>query len=181
MVYAPSSSRRQRYLLVQRLLVVGDLQRLLFISSALFAHVFSRTESLETVMSALAHRGIQSLQVIFKEISLRMSRVDAPPIYQYHSSEDRGTYQLLMKTLNTLKRVTRKLALHLALNPTATMIQAPNPTMETTTRAKDHFPWKMNPIKRKINKIRPASWKLFVSLSSRGGRGDLLLPPIGLT
>lgn len=74
---------------------------------------------------------------------------------------------MLMNTLNTLKRVTRKLALHLALNPTATMIQAPNPTMETTTRAKDHFPWKMNPIKRKINRIRPANWKLFISAMSR--------------
>jgi hypothetical protein len=88
---------------------------------------------------------------------------------------------LLMNTLNTLKRVTRKLALHLALNPTATMIQAPRPTMETTTLAKDHFPWKMNPIKRKINRIRPASWKLFISLSSRTWRGYVLLPPIGLT
>jgi len=78
---------------------------------------------------------------------------------------------LLMNTLNTLKSVTRKLALHLALNPTATMMQAPNPTMETMTLAKDHFPWKMNPIKRKINKIRPANWKLIISPLSRGGRG----------
>jgi hypothetical protein len=111
-----------------------------------------------------------------------MSRVNAPPVYQYYSKEKEGeTYQLLMNTLNTLKRVTRKLALHLALNPTATMIQAPNPTIETMTRAKDHFPWKMNPIKRKINRIRPASWKLFISLSSRTWRGYVLLPPIGLT
>jgi hypothetical protein len=70
-----------------------------------------------------------------------------------------------MKTLKTLNRVTRKLALHLALNPTATMIQAPKPTIETMTLAKDHEPWKMNPIKRKIKRIRPASWKLFHQLS----------------
>jgi hypothetical protein len=31
-----------------------------------------------------------SLQVVFKEISLRMSRVNAPPIYQYCSAEKRG-------------------------------------------------------------------------------------------
>jgi hypothetical protein len=122
-----------------------------------------------------------SLQVVFEEISLRMSRVNTPPIYQYQSAEKGGTYQLLMNTLNTLKRVTRKLALHLALNPTATMIQAPNPTMETTTLAKDHFPWKMNPIKRKINRIRPANWKLCISILCRRGRGDVLLPPIGFT
>jgi hypothetical protein len=69
-----------------------------------------------------------------------------------------------MKTLKTLNRVTRKLALHFALNPTATMIQAPKPTIETMTLAKDHEPWKMNPIKRKIKRIRPASWKLFCQL-----------------
>lgn len=69
-------------------------------------------------------------------------------------------HQLLMNTLKTLSRVTRKLALHFALKPTATMIQAPSPTIETTTRANDHEPWKMNPMKRKIRRILPASWKL---------------------
>jgi hypothetical protein len=44
------------------------------------------------------------------------------------------------------------------------MIQAPKPTIETMTLAKDHEPWKMNPIKRKIKRIRPASWKLFYQL-----------------
>ena len=29
----------------------------------------------------------ESLQVVFKEISLRMSRVNAPPIYQYHPTK----------------------------------------------------------------------------------------------
>jgi hypothetical protein len=72
----------------------------------------------------------------------------------------------LIKTLKTLKRVTRKLALHFALNPTATMIHAPRPTIETTTLAKDHFPWKMNPINKKIKRIRPASWKLIISFGS---------------
>ena len=78
---------------------------------------------------------------------------------------------MLMNTLNTLNKVTRKLALHLALNPTATMIQAPNPTMETMTLAKDHDPWKMNPIKRKMSRIRPANWKLFISIVTGDEKG----------
>lgn len=69
-------------------------------------------------------------------------------------------HQLLMNTLNTLNSVTRNEALHLALKPTATMMQAPRPTMETMTRANDQFPWKMNPMKRKMSRIRPANWKL---------------------
>jgi hypothetical protein len=77
-----------------------------------------------------------------------------------------------MNTLKTLKRVTRKLALHFALNPTATMIQAPNPTMETMTRAKDHDPWKINPMKRKISRIRPANWKLSISTDPRSLSGE---------
>lgn len=72
-----------------------------------------------------------------------------------------------MKTLKTLRRVTRKLALHLALNPTATMMHAPRPTIETMTRAKDQEPWKMNPMNRKMSRMRPASWKL-----SEGVSGD---------
>lgn len=32
--------------------------------------------------------------------------------------------------------------------------------METRTRAKDHEPWKTKPMKRKMRRIRPASWKL---------------------
>jgi hypothetical protein len=64
-----------------------------------------------------------------------------------------------------LNSATKKLALHLALKPTATMIQAPNPTIETTTRANDQLPWKMKPMNRKMRRIRPASWKLFASVS----------------
>ena len=86
-----------------------------------------------------------------------------------------------MNTLNTLNKVTRKLALHLALNPTATMIQAPNPTMETMTLAKDHDPWKMNPIKRKMSRIRPANWKLFIRIVTKDEEEDSLLPPVGFT
>lgn len=65
-----------------------------------------------------------------------------------------------MKTLKMLNSATRKLAEYFALNPTATMMHAPRPTMETSTRAKDHLPWKMKPMKRKMSRIRPASWKL---------------------
>lgn len=61
-------------------------------------------------------------------------------------------------TLKTLRRRTRKLALHRALKPTATMTHAPKPRMETSTRAIDQLPWMMNPIKRKIKSTRPASW-----------------------
>jgi hypothetical protein len=43
------------------------------------------------VSSEFVRRETNSLQVVFKEISLRMSRVNAPPIYQYHSTEkERG-------------------------------------------------------------------------------------------
>ena len=59
-----------------------------------------------------------------------------------------------------LKSATKKLAEYLALNPTATMMHAPNPTIETRIRATDQLPWKMKPIKRKMSRIRPASWKL---------------------
>lgn len=69
-------------------------------------------------------------------------------------------HQLLMNTLKMLSRRTRNEALYFALKPTATMMQAPRPTMETSTRAKDQEPWKTKPMKRKMRRMRPASWKL---------------------
>lgn len=96
----------------------------------------------------------------------------APPTRQLDvlATEIPLAHQLLMKTLKTLKRVTKKLALHFALNPTATMMHAPNPTIETRTRANDQFPWKMKPMNRKMRRIRPASWKLVVSHATRFDR-----------
>lgn len=89
-----------------------------------------------------------------------------------------------MNTLKILRSATKKLAEYFALKPTATMMHAPSPTIETSTRAKDQLPWKMKPIKRKMSRIRPASWKL--GRSARGSpcalqvRVSLLLPPVSL-
>jgi hypothetical protein len=94
-----------------------------------------------------------------------------------------------MNTLKMLNRATRKLALHFALNPTATIMHAPKPTRETTTRERDQVPWKMKPMKRKMRRIRPASWMLHASRRSQlrlGGLGggyvgaNSLLSPVSL-
>lgn len=69
-------------------------------------------------------------------------------------------HQLFTNTLATLNTVTNRLALHLALKPTATMIQAARPRRETMARKRVNLPWKANPMNRKIKRTRPASWKL---------------------
>lgn len=69
-------------------------------------------------------------------------------------------HQLLMKTLKMLSVMTRNAADHFALNPTATILHAANPMMDTKNRAMVHVPRIMNPMNRKISNTRPASRKL---------------------
>lgn len=69
-------------------------------------------------------------------------------------------HQLLMRTLKIESMVTRNDADHFALKPIATMTQAMRPKTETITRETDQVPWKMKPMKRKMRRMRPASWKL---------------------
>lgn len=69
-------------------------------------------------------------------------------------------HQLFANTLNTLRTRTRNTALHLALNPMATITQATKPMTETKTLAMDQVPWMMKPRKRKMRRTRPARRKL---------------------
>lgn len=105
-------------------------------------------------------------QVVLDEIDLRARPAISTPTSQKRSTHLCSDHQLLTKTLKTLSRVTRNEALHFALKPTATMMHAPRPMIETSTRENDQDPWKTNPIKRKMSRIRPASWKLHVSCKS---------------
>lgn len=78
--------------------------------------------------------------------------------------------KLLTNRLKMLRITTRSVALNLALNPTTTMTQAPAPRRDTRTRQMDHWPVKTNPIKRKMSRTRPASWKYILrSFSSSVG------------
>lgn len=70
----------------------------------------------------------------------------------------------MMNTLKTDSRITRNAADHLALNPTAIIPHAMRPKMETRVRAIDHWPCRMKPIKRKIKRTRPTSWKLYIRM-----------------
>lgn len=79
--------------------------------------------------------------------------------------------KLFTNRLKPLRMTTSSVALYLALKPTTTMTQAPAPRMQTRTRQKDHSPLKTKPMKRKMRRTRPASWKyIFLSFSSKVGR-----------
>src|SRR5690349_14125831 len=66
-------------------------------------------------------------------------------------------HQLLTTMLKTDKKRTKNIADHLALNPTATITQAPNPMAAPIKRVNDHDPWRIKPINKKIKRTRPAS------------------------
>lgn len=88
-----------------------------------------------------------------------------------HHIQKHTVQKLLTSTLNTLSRTTRRIALHLALKPTITIMQAPRPNKLTMIRHKLHWPEKTNPIKRKINSTRPANWTYILrSFSSNWGK-----------
>lgn len=79
--------------------------------------------------------------------------------------------KLLTNKLKTLKMTTSIVALNFALKPTTTITHATKPKMATMTLQTLHDPLKMKPMKRKISKTRPASWKYILrSFSSICGR-----------
>ena len=81
-------------------------------------------------------------------------------------------HQLLANTLNMLNTSTRKAADHLALKPTATIMHAARPTIDTNTRTILHSPWRIKPRKRKIKSTRPARRKLEWQVRQFVGRKD---------
>lgn len=72
-------------------------------------------------------------------------------------NSDHTVQKLLTRTLKTLSRTTKIIALHLALKPTMTMTQATRPKRLTTTRQKLQAPEKTKPMKRKMSRTRPAN------------------------
>ena len=83
----------------------------------------------------------------------------------------RTVQKLFTNKLKMLKMTTNMMALNLALKPTTTITQATKPKSATITLQMLHVPLKTNPMKRKIKRTRPASWKyIFRSFSSIDGR-----------
>ena len=72
--------------------------------------------------------------------------------------------KLFTATLKILRTNTRKAADHFALNPTATIVHAARPNIETKKRPILHFPWIMKPRKRNMSNTRPARRKLIFKL-----------------
>jgi hypothetical protein len=79
-------------------------------------------------------------------------------------------HQLFTATLKTLRVITRNAADHLALKPTATIMQAMKPNNDKNARPMLHSPWKIKPRKRKMRRTRPARRKLKADEDMRGRR-----------
>lgn len=78
--------------------------------------------------------------------------------------------KLLTTRLKKLRIMTSMIALSFALKPTTTMTHATKPRSATKTRSSDQVPLKMKPMKRKMSRTRPASWKYILrSFSSISG------------
>lgn len=154
-------------------------------------------------------RGARTEEVEPKVVLLRVVGVDAPPVVdedvgdRKEQNEERGRVLGLETNDDPTETNERRHRVNLSVRDGGTwgvrrrvgtnMMQAPRPTRETSTRAKDHWPWKTKPMKRKMRRTRPASWKLFGAkgqtrsaltrrrLQSFRRKGeDVLLLPVGL-